>query len=553
MSTSAMQRREAGDRRTAFDPIELEVLWNRLIAIVDEAAAALVRTAFSAIVRESNDFACVLLDPHGRSVAQSSISVPSFIGTMPRTLKELLKVFPLETWKPGDVVVTNDPWLGTGHLPDFSMVTPVFYRDRLVGFAGSIAHTPDIGGTGWSPDASEVYEEGFRIPPSKLVEEGRPNELLFRLIQANVRVPEQVMGDLRAQIASGQVCAHKLREFLDEQGLDELTPLAETIQARSEAAMRRAISQIPDGEYRHTLFTDGLDEPLRIECAVRIAGERLVVDYTGTSPQVPKGINSVYNYTYAYTAYPVKCALDPTTPNNEGSFLPIEVIAPEGSVVNPRFPAAVNSRGLTAHYLTAAIYGALAEVIPNQVIGESGAPANRTVLSGYDGQGQRFSIVIFTSGGLGARSNRDGTPATAFPSNAGGSSLEVLENQAPIVFLGRRLVPGSGGEGMYRGGLAQEVTVKLLPGASGTTASLHTERLRFAPAGVRGGAPGGLAQVALNGGPLQPKGRTRVKAGDAITIRTPGGGGYGPASQRDPELLAFDRREGLIEEDHGNS
>ncbi|MBI4505565.1 MAG: hydantoinase B/oxoprolinase family protein [Chloroflexi bacterium] len=530
---------------SSFDPIVLEILWNRLVAIVDEAAAALVRTAFSAIVRESNDFACVLLDPQGRLVAQSSISVPSFIGTMPRTVKAFLKIFPLESWRPGDVVVTNDPWIGTGHLPDYSMVTPVFHRGRLVGFAGSIAHSPDVGGTGWSPDASEVFEEGFRIPPTKLVEEGRSNELLLHLIRANSRVPEQAIGDLHAQLAAGQVCAHKLVEFLDEQQLAELAPLGEAIQARAEQAMRRAIAAIPDGEYHHVLMTDGLTEPLRIACAVRVAGDQLTVDYSGTSPQVDKGINSVYNYTYAYTAYPLKCALDPTTPNNEGSFRPIEVIAPEGTIVNPRYPAAVNARGLTAHYLSAALYGALAPVLPRQVTAEAGAPAIRAVLSGADREGQRFSVIVFTSGGLGARPDRDGTHATAFPTNAGGASIEVLENQAPLVFLERRLVPGSGGAGTRRGGLGQQITIRLLADCP-ATAALHTERLHFAPAGILGGEPGTTAHVALNGGPIQAKGRTRLQPGDVLTLRTSGGGGYGPAAQRDPALAAQDQRDGLL-------
>jgi N-methylhydantoinase B len=287
-----------------FDPVTLEILWSRLISIVDESAAALLRTSFSTIVRESNDFATVLMDANGDSLAENTAGIPSFVGILPRTLKHLLQRFPVEDWRPGDCIITNDPWMATGHLPDITMAAPIFHNDRLVAFSGSIAHSPDIGGSLWSSDCRELYEEGLHLPPLKLLVEGEPNRDVFDLIRANVRVPDQVVGDLYAQVTAQRVCAHRLTEFLDDVGMVDLAALSQDVQHRAEAAMRRAIEAVPDGVYRSTVDADGFDEDeTHIVCTITVAGPHLHVDYAGTSGQIDRGLNSVMNYTYAYTVY----------------------------------------------------------------------------------------------------------------------------------------------------------------------------------------------------------------------------------------------------------
>ena len=376
-----------------FDPISLEILWGRLISVVDEAAATLVRTSFSTIVKESNDYACVLLDPRGDGLANNTASIPSFIATLPRTMKHFLKVYPPTQWKPGDVIMTNDPWLASGHLPDITMAMPIFYRGKLVAFAGTIAHSPDIGGSIWSADARELFEEGIRIPPMKIYEEGRPNLTLIDMIRANVRVPEMVIGDLNAQIMSQTMCRNRLVEFMEEYGLEDLTDLSRVIQGKAEVIMRQAISEVPDGVYEKTVEMDGFDRPVRIQCRITVTGSELEVDYEGTSPQIDRGLNCVMAYTESYTTYPIKCALDPFTPKNEGSYRPITVKAPEGSILNPRFPAPVNARQLIGHFLSAAVFGALVKAIPERVIADSGSQPTLRIL--FTGVGLDGGKILF--------------------------------------------------------------------------------------------------------------------------------------------------------------
>jgi N-methylhydantoinase B len=407
-----------------FDPVTLEIFWSRLISIADESAAALLRTSFSTIVRESNDFGTVLMDANGDSLSENTGGIPSFSGILPRTLKHFLAKYPIETWKPGDCVITNDPWMATGHLPDITVAMPIFHKGRLVGFSGSIAHSPDIGGSLWSADCRELFEEGIRIPPMKFLREGELNQDLTDMILGNVRLPDQVLGDLNAQVTANQVCGRRLEEFLDDSGLDDLTGLSRALQTRAETAMRRAIETVPDGTYRASLDADGFDEDeTHIECAVTVDGSSMHIDYEGTSKQINRGLNTVMNYTYAYSAYPVKCAIDPHTPRNEGSYRPITIAAPEGCILNPRYPAPCNARQLTGHLLAGVIYRALSEAIPDRIIADSGsAPTMRAVFNGLDRQGNRFSQILFASGGMGAAPHKDGLSTTAFPTNSGAAS-----------------------------------------------------------------------------------------------------------------------------------
>ncbi len=537
--------------RTDFDPITLEILWSRLISIADESAAALLRTSFSTIVRESNDYATVLMDENGDSLAENTTGIPSFVGILPRTLKHFLKRFPKEQWRPGDCIITNDPWMATGHLPDITMAAPIFHKGRLVGFSGSIAHSPDIGGSIWSSDCREVFEEGIRIPPMKFLEEGKPNRILFEMIESNVRVPDQVMGDLDAQVTAQHACARRLQEFLDDAGMVDLTALSAALQQRADMAMRKAIEAVPDGTYRSRVSADGYDaDETHIECAITVKGSNLHVDYAGTSKQIDRGLNSVMNYTYAYTVYPIKCALDPVTPRNEGSYRSVTVDAPLGSVLNPRYPAPVNARQLTGHLLAGALYKALAQAVPEKVSAESGsAPTVRSVYSGTDRKGNRFSQILFASGGMGGNCQQDGHSCTAFPTNAGSGSIEALESISPLVVWKKEFRPDSGGPGKFRGGLGQDVEVEVVSNDP-IRLSLLSDRQKYPPQGLLGGMPGAKVDIFLgNGTKPHPKSRSTLMPGDRLTMRFSGGAGYGDPRARDRESVRRDVLNGYVTSD----
>lgn len=533
-----------------FDPITLEILWSRLISIADESAAALLRTSFSTIVRESNDFATVLMDANGDSLAENTGGIASFNGVLPRTTKHFLVRFPRHTWKPGDCVITNDPWLATGHLPDITMVMPIFHAGELVAFSGSIAHSPDIGGSLWSADCRELFEEGLRIPPMKYMREGEANEDLQAVILGNVRVPDQVLGDLHAQVTANRVCGRRLDEFLEDAGMVDLQALSATLLERGDQAMRRAIEAVPDGVYQASTDADGFDDQhTHIECTLTVLGSEVVIDYEGTSAQIDRGLNCVMNYTHAYSAYPLKCALDPDTPRNEGSYRPISVQAPEGSILNPRYPAPCNARQLTGHLLAGVIYKALAQAVPERVIAEcGGAPTMRAVFSGDDGRGGRFSQILFASGGMGASMHGDGLPTTAFPTNAGAGSIEAFESIAPLLVWRKALRTDSGGAGRQRGGLGQECEIESRS-REPLQLSLLSDRWQHPAEGMLGGRHGAPSRIAFDDGRMpHPKSRTRIEPGQRLKLAYPGGGGVGDPLQRPRDAVRSDLLDGYISE-----
>ncbi|MBI2321942.1 MAG: hydantoinase B/oxoprolinase family protein, partial [Chloroflexi bacterium] len=437
-----------------FDPISLEILWSRLIAIVDEAAATMQRTSFSTLVRESNDYACVLFDADGSSLAQNTASIPSFIGTLPVTVRHCLRRFPPAALRPGDVLVTNDPWLGTGHLNDINIAVPIFHRGRLIAIAASTAHAPDIGGRLISPDNSDAFEEGLRIPMAKLYDGGRPDETIIDFIRNNVRVPDQVIGDVEAQIAANQLAGARLVELIGEYGMDDVGALARTIQHYSERATRQAIRRLPAGVYEQRLTVDGFDDVLDLCLRLTVDHERgqITCDYDGTSPQQPRAYNVVPNYTYAYTAFAVKCVVAPEIPNNEGCFRPVVVTAPEGSLLNPRFPAAVGARGSIGHYLPIVVFTALAAAVPDRVRAAAGSPIWGVLASGQWDDGRRFAGLFFYNGGMGGAQGQDGISTISFPSNVSSTPVEVLEHLFPFFFARQELRADSAGPGQWRGG-----------------------------------------------------------------------------------------------------
>ncbi len=531
-----------------MDPILLEVLWNRLIGIVNEQAAALMRTSFTSVVREAGDISAGVFDRRGRMIAQAVTGTPGHINSMATSMGHFLKAFPLETLAPGDVLVTNDPWKTASQLNDITVMTPVFHGDRVVAFFGNTCHALDIGGRGLSADAGEVFEEGLFIPVMKLHDGGRPNATLIDVLRANVRTPEEVLGDLHAQVVGNEIGGQQLLAFLGEFGLPDIEDLSDAIVARSEAAMRARIAALPDGAYQYELVCDGFDAPIRIVATATIRGHHLTIDYAGSSPQVPRGINVALNYTHAYTTYAVKCALSPDVPNNEGSFRPVTVTAPPGSILNARFPAAVAGRHLVGHFLPSAVFGALAQVLPDRVTAPGFDGLWDTQIFGHDPRtGRPFTYVWFSAGGTGALATRDGLSATAFPSGIAGTPVEVIEALSPIIIRRRELRRDSGGPGTFRGGLGQLIQVAVRTDRPFVFSGLY-DRITFPAPGLLGGAPGAPGAISTNDPAVavRPKTRTLVPAGTEITLSLPGGGGYGPPVQRDPSLVLDDVRNGYV-------
>jgi len=526
-----------------LDPVTLDICWSRLVGVVNEQAAALQRTSFTSIVREAGDLSAGVFDRRGYMVAQAVTGTPGHINSMALAMKHFLHAYPLETLEPGDVLITNDPWKTSGHLNDVTICTPVFRGDEPVAFFASTCHSADIGGHVLSAEAREVYEEGLFIPIMKLYEGGRLNAALAALIQANTRVPDLVMGDFHAQIAGGAVGGERLLEFMAEFGLPRLEPLADEIISRTERAMRESIAGLHAGVYEYSLTSDGFGEPVVIHCRCEVRGDEIAIDYAGSSAESRHGINVVMNYTEAYTTYGVKVIVSPDVPNNEGAFRPLRITAPEGSIVNARHPAPVAARHIVGHFLPHVVAGALKQALPERVMAEGSANIWGIQVAGKTLAGQPFTYIFFTSGGTGARASKDGLSATAFPSGVLGTPVEVIESLSPLVIEQKSLRDDSGGRGRYRGGLGQVIRFRVQT-RDRYVCSVLCDRTRVPAQGFFGGEPGALGQVLVNGqAPANPKAEQTLEPGDAIEVRLPGGGGYGPPLGRDPAQRDRDRLE----------
>ena len=530
-----------------LDAITLELIWTRMISIVDEAAASLVRTSFSTIVRESNDFACVLTDAAGQSLAQATDSIPSFINTVPRTIRHFLDEYPADTLKPGDTLITNDIWMGTGHLPDITVAKPIFLGGTLVGFAGSVAHAPDIGGRQRSADAREVFEEGLQIPVMKVMVEGVMDKTFERILRKNVREPGQVMGDLYAQFTALQLIETRVAGLMVEQNLATLEDVAREIHGRSEAAMREAIRRVPEGVYRQTAISDGFDKPIVLEMAMTVKDGTISVDFAGSALQVPMSINVCLAYTAAYTSYGVRAVLLPNVPNNEGVLKPIEVTAPKGSILNSQHPAAGGARALIGHFLPMMVIRALADAMPDRVIATVGSPLWCVNLAGSRPGGGSFANIFFMNGGYGAAHNRDGQNVLSWPSNISSTPVEMIEQLSPLHVAFRRLRADGGGPGTFRGGTGQEIKFEnRAAGPISVTFLAERTRPEAAAAGIAGGESGAPGEVIIDGKRSDPKARHVVAPGGTIELRTPGGGGFGPPSKRSAQHSESDRLNGYV-------
>lgn len=536
-----------------FDPVSLEVMWSRLINIADEMWTTVLRTAVSTIIGSAQDFGCELLDERGNSLAHSYRSMPVFNLVMPELTRQMIEIFPVEEMRPGDIFTTNDPWMCAGHLDDIAVITPIFRGDKVVAFANTVAHTSSIGGALDGTAVRDLHEEGLFIPPMKLYDQGKPNETLFAFIRANVRQPEMVLTDIEAQVTANTVATQRVLAFMDEYGLDTLSTLANTVQARAEGAMRAAIEMLPDGRYEAEEPIEALGEPMLLKVAIDVDGSDIHVDYSGSAAQtMAGGINCSFIYTRAHTVYPLKALLTPNIPSNEGCFQPINVSAPERSILNAMPPASVNSRTKTGWHLHTLLFRALGKALPERVQAGNGLMYIMRIYA-RDADGMPYHASLIRGGGRGAGYGNDGVTRNCYPSSAGNVPIEVIENRVPILIEENSLVPDSGGQGKWRGALGQKITLRKQPGHDlPVSIYVHPDRLRFPSPGLFGGESSNPNQLFFNGDNLAPDG---TLASGEIVLREPedrfttivaGGGGYGPPDERDPRAHARDIEFGYV-------
>jgi len=516
-----------------FDPIELEVLWQSLIATVNEQAKALQRAAFSPIVREAGDLANAVFDRRGRMVAQAVTGTPGHINSLARAATAILDEYPTDSLNPGDVLITNDPYKTAGQLLDVTVLYPVFKNGRVIAFFGSTIHHTDVGGYGIGAGARDVFEEGIWIPICRLMIGGERNADVWKFIMSNVRQPDHMAGDLHAQMASGEVGAQRLLSLCDRHGLADIEDLADEIIIRSEEATRASIRELPAGTYKASAVLDLADgSTIDIVCAITVdpvLGE-ILVDYAGSSGASPYGINVVKNYTHAYTTFTVRSVLNPELPNNHGSLAPIKVEAPVGSIVNAVSPQPCTARHVVGMFLPNALLKALAQIRPAQAMAEGSGAVWTMQVSGNHDDGRPFITAMFTyAGGVGARAAKPGLSACSYPTGVAAVPVEVVEASAPIRFVRKELRQGSGGDGEQTGGLGQTIEFTV-----DTTRPWQlnavTSRLAMAPEGIFGGQPGAAGSFTVNGEPVRTQSRVTLQPGDRVRLDLPGGGGYGAAA-----------------------
>ena len=516
----------------SMDGVELQILWSNLIGIVSEQARALQRIAFSPIVREAGDLANGLFDEKARMVAQAVTGTPGHINSLAAAARNLLENCDRDSLKPGDVLITNDPWMSAGHFFDITVLSPIFRGERIIGYAGSTIHHADIGGYGIGSGARDIHEEGLWIPTMKLYEAGKPNETLFQIIRRNVRTPDALMGDLGAQVSSGIIASDRLNALCDRYGLDDIADLSEEIIDRSEKATRDAIRKLPGGTYHGaSTFDVPGGQTITLKTAVTVDAEagEIVVDFDGSSPPSSMGINVVPAYTHAYATFAVRSSLNPDLPNNAGSLAPIRLKLPEECVVNAKYPSPVNARHVVGMYVPFPILKALAQVIPDSVVAEGSGAVWTVQIQGKDKEGRPFTSSMFNySGGMGARASKPGISAVCYPTGVSAVPVEVLEATYPIAFTCKELEHGSGGAGRQPGGDGQRIGYRMRTGRSWLLNTIPS-RLKSGPEGLLGGCDGKPGVFQINGESVEDTRKREMQPDDEVFMITPGGGGYGPA------------------------
>ncbi|SLN63436.1 Acetone carboxylase alpha subunit [Falsiruegeria litorea R37] len=539
---------------TQTSAARLQVMWNRLLAVVEEQGQTLIRAAFSPIVRECGDISAGIFDAQGRMLAQAVTGTPGHINTMAEAVLHLRDRFPVQDMKPGDIYMTNDPWLASGHLNDFLLMMPAFKDGQVVGFTSCTSHLVDLGGLGMGPEGSDIFDEGLLIPPCKLVDQGELNALLMDIVRASSREPIANEGDIYALVACCEAGVNRLVSMMEEFGIDDLDELGSYIIDTSRRGTLEAIAEVPEGVYKNALRMDGYETELELHATLTVSKSGLHVDFTGTSGCSSKGINVPLNYATAYTVFALRCIVGPDIPNNAGSLEPFTVDGPKGCILNAQRPVPVAMRHTLGQVTPDLVLGCLHQALPDQVPAEGAScmfdlPMRHAPEVAANG-GREFAIEPVHNGGTGARPHADGLSATAYPSGVFGSQVEITEAVAPVIMWRRELRPDSGGAGKYRGGLGQRIEMTSSNGAP-FIVFLSVERLKFPALGRMGGRPGAPGRIRFREGDsdIPGKGELRVEGDDYLIFETPGGGGFGDVSERDPDALALDLKRGLVSEE----
>jgi N-methylhydantoinase B len=533
--------------------INNQVMWNRLISVVEEQAQALIRTAFSTSVREAGDLSAGVYNVKGEMLAQAVTGTPGHVNAMADSVSHFIQHIGRENFYDGDVYITNDPWMGTGHLHDITVVTPNFKNKLFVGFFACTAHIVDIGGRGFGADANSIYEEGLYIPIMKFVEKGKINKTLLQIIRSNVREPDQLVGDLFALVTCNEIGHRRLLDMMKEFQIADLTSISQFILKKSHMATLEKISQLPNKSATGSMTIDGYDSPIDIKVKLSIQDKKIMCDFTGTSQVDKKGINVPLVYTKAYACYALKCAVAPEIPNNTASLAPFETYAPENSIVNAIHPAPVALRHIIGHFIPDTIYNALDKILPHTVPTEgAGTLCNFhvSIRPRTDGKPikskSRSEVLTFNSGGSGARPSSDGLNATAFPSGVMTMPIEATEHTGPIIIWRKELRPDSGGFGKYRGGLGQFMEVGVAKGYEFDFQAMF-DRVDYPARGKHGGGNGSPTKIQQDDGTkMKGKGKQFVPQNRRVMLAFPGGGGYGRAQERDKSLVKHDLALGYI-------
>ncbi len=535
--------------KSALAAIQTQVMWNRLIAVVEEQAQSLLRTAFGTITREAGDLSAGVYDVNGSMIAQAMTGTPGHVNTMATAVAHFFRLYPQSTMKPGDVYITNDPWLGTGHLFDYVVMTPVFLKRKLVAFFACTCHVIDVGGVGMSAKANSSYEEGMLVPHLMLRKQGKINEELLTLILANSRNPVEVRGDLLSLVTANDTGARRLIDMMTEFKLASLEPLAKHILSTSRKATMEAIAALPEGEWSYEMPIDGYEAPLVIKARLTIKAGKITIDYTGTSPASIYGINSPRTYTHAYSVFGLKAVIAPHVPNNIGSLSCFDLVTEPHSCVDPIRPSPVTARHVIGQMLADAVFGCLAQALPGKVQAESAGSIWILSLNSAHGRvpahqtrgAKEFGVISIALGGVGGRPGKDGLATTAFPSGIGAIPIEVTESQCPLYFREKEYLIDSGGAGEWRGGLSQRIEIANREAAPFAISAATFDRIKHAAQGRDGGKPGVKGSARLGSGmPLPDKNIHIVPAGDSLIVELPGGGGFGDPKNRRRELLQAD-------------
>jgi N-methylhydantoinase B len=543
----------------ALGAIQRQIMWNRLIAVVEEQAQTMIRTAFSTTVREAGDLSAGIFDLRGRMLAQAVTGTPGHVNSMMESVGHFLAKFPAETMQPGDHYITNDPWLGTGHLHDLTVVTPAFHNGRIVGLFANTAHVIDVGGLGMGPEGRSVFEEGLYIPIVKCFDRGRANETFFDFIRAGSRLPVELEGDVYSLCACNDAGAKRLVQMMDEFAMESLDALADFIFESSLRATLAEIAKLPRGTYRGEISSDGYEEEVTLRAALTVLPDAIAVDFAGTSGLSQRGINVPAAYCRAYSCFGLKVVIAPEVPNNWASLAPFRITIPAGCILNAPRPYPVSVRHVIGQLLPDLMMGCLFQAVPDRVAAEGSSCLWNPPLRGgaaVSGQGRGnkkvlpdFEVITFNSGGTGARPALDGLDGTAFPSGVRTMPVEATENVAPVVFWRKELRPGSGGAGRTRGGLGQIMEI-------GTKGELEFavnaifDRVAHPPRGRAGGADGAGGGVGLaSGATLRTKGFQVIPDGERLLLLLPGGGGMGDPATRDPARVSRDVRDGVVSAD----